>query len=147
ENFEDEKNFDREYGILGAAGAWLYSPRRWHFLHMEDFERDVADHRTRELRFLRHVKELTRLRGIQVVSCSLPGAGGSPLGGSGPLGRWFDDLPARPFLWFQSVGNTEGQSWAGNFRDADGNGVMEFTPPAAKLPPGSWTDELNFLGW
>src|SRR5262249_22157646 len=47
--------------------------------------------------------------------------------------------------WFQSAGNTHGQSWFGMGRDDDGNGVLEFAqgPP----PKGSWSRELNFLAW
>jgi hypothetical protein len=33
------------------------------------------------------------------------------------------------------------------FRDADGNGIMEFAPPTTRLPEGRWTRELNFLAW
>jgi len=47
----------------------------------------------------------------------------------------------------RSAGDTRGQAWAGPFRDADGNGVMEFAPATAPLPPGRWTHELNFLAW
>ena len=81
------------------------------------------------------------------MSCSLVWEDGYPVGGSSPLSRWFNDSPAPGFLWFQSAGNTQGQSWAGVFRDEDGNGVMEFVAPGAKLPAERWTPELNFLGW
>jgi hypothetical protein len=37
--------------------------------------------------------------------------------------------------------------WSDRFRDADGNGVMEFAQPGMPLPVGRWTTELNFLGW
>src|SRR5262249_25453863 len=40
-----------------------------------------------------------------------------------------------------------GQVWTGRFRDADGNGVMEFAPPGMPLPVSRWTTELNFLAW
>src|SRR5205823_1904996 len=55
--------------------------------------------------------------------------------------------PFRAALWFQAAGDTAGQAWSGPFRDEDRNGVMEFTPPGARLPRGAWTPELNFLGW
>src|SRR5262249_33303425 len=45
------------------------------------------------------------------------------------------------------AGDTRGQAWSGLFRDADGNGVMEFAAPDAPLPEGAWTRELNFLAW
>ncbi len=51
----------------------------------------------------------------------------------------------RPPLWVQAASGAVGSVWAGPARDADGNGVMEFTAPATKLPAGSWTPELNFL--
>ena len=49
-------------------------------------------------------------------------------------------------MWFQAAGDTRGQSWTGLFRDADGDGIMEFGDPR-KLPPNLWTPELNFLSW
>jgi hypothetical protein len=147
ENFEDEADFDREYGLLGAAGAWLFSDRRWHFLRMEELERDVREHGVREQRFLKLTRALQELRGTEIVSNSLVWEDGYAVGGGSPLSRWFDELPHPCFLWFQSAGNTQGQSWAGVFRDEDGNGVMEFVRPGAKLPPGRWTPELSFLGW
>jgi hypothetical protein len=147
ESYEDEQDFDRVYGILGAAGEWLFSARRWHAHRLEEFEQEVAAHRTRELRYLKLAKDLMDLRGTHIVSSSLVWNDGYPLGGSSPLSRWFDELPHPNFLWFQSAGNTAGQSWAGPFRDGDGNGVMEFAAPEQKLPPGRWTRELNFLGW
>ncbi len=67
--------------------------------------------------------------------------------GSSTLSRFFDDRPFHAALWFQSAGDTRGQAWAGLFRDEDNNGVMEFAPPDAPLPEGTWTHELNFLGW
>lgn len=146
EAFEDEADFDRQFGILGPVGAWLYSARRWHALRLAEFERDEQRFRQRELRYLRLMEDLLALRGTHVVSCSLAWADGYPLGGSSPLSRWFDDFSRYRALWFQSAGNTGGQTWAGPFRDDDGNGAMEFAGPGA-MPPGRWTRELNFLGW
>ncbi len=146
-NFEDEKNFETDYGILGTAGVWLFSERQWHYLRMEELERDERDHRRREVRYLRLIRALQDLRGAQVVSCALVWNTGYPLSATSPLSRWFDDNPSLKFLWFQSAGNTAGQNWNGLFRDADDNGVMEFAAPDAPLPRGRWTRELNFLGW
>ena len=50
-----------------------------------------------------------------------------------------------PALWVQAASGSGGSVWGGMFRDADGNGAMEFAPPSEKLPPGEWTRELNFL--
>jgi hypothetical protein len=72
---------------------------------------------------------------------------GFPVDGGSALSRWFDDRPFGGALWFQSAGDTRGQAWSGLFRDADGNGVMEFIRPGEKLPEGSWSPELNFLAW
>ena len=64
-----------------------------------------------------------------------------------PLSRYFDDLPFRTATWFRLTGALPGQTWTGHFRDADGNGVMEFAPAGTPLPRDRWTPELNFLGW
>lgn len=53
--------------------------------------------------------------------------------------------PNRP-LWVQPGSNLVGSVWAGQFLDADNNGVMEFAPPTAPIPVNEWTRELNFLG-
>jgi hypothetical protein len=50
-------------------------------------------------------------------------------------------------IWVNSAGNSRGQSWTGLFRDADGNGLMEFAPADAAMKSGRWTRELNFLGY
>jgi hypothetical protein len=52
---------------------------------------------------------------------------------------------SRPPIWIQAASGSVGSVWASAGRDADGNGVMEFAPPGAQLPPGTWTPELNFL--
>jgi hypothetical protein len=147
ENYEDERDFEREYGILGAAADWLFSPRRWHAKRVEEYEREVAAYRVREVRYLELMKGLQSLRGVQFVSCPLVWPDGYPVSSNSALSRWFAELPRPCFLWFQAAGNTEGQSWTGLFHDADGNGAMEFAPHNAALPLGRWTRELNFLAW
>jgi hypothetical protein len=180
DRFEDEKNFEREYGILGAVGVWIYSDRQWHTMRMAEWERDREEHRQRELRYLKLMLDLQSLAGTEVVACPLLWNDGYPLGGGSPLSQWFDGAwptpgvgahdrvwrvpvkPApkpvtRPFtvppkrpsagLWFQSAGNTAGQTWNGLFRDEDDNAVMEFTDGRGPLPRGRWTNELNFIGW
>src|SRR5207237_10716448 len=63
-------------------------------------------------------------------------------------GRQSGISPAQaPLLWFQAAGNTRGQSWAGLFRDQDGNGLMEFEPSPYQSKRGRWTSEMNFLAW
>jgi hypothetical protein len=81
-----------------------------------------------------------------VVASSLVWDEGYPVEGGSALSRYLDDAPFRG-SWFQAVGDTRDQSWSGLFRDADGNGVMEFAPVGTRLPSGRWTPELNALAW
>ncbi len=92
-------------------------------------------------------KAVRALRGVRVVASALGWDEGFPADGGSTLSRYFDDRPFRAALWFQAVGDTRGQSWAGLFRDEDNNGVMEFVPAGTPLPPGTWSPELNFLSW
>jgi hypothetical protein len=110
-------------------------------------DRDEADHYQRIKRFLQLQDDLQRLKAVRLVASGLAWDEGYPVDGDSTLTRYFDDRPFRNALWFQAAGDTRGQSWVGMFRDADGNGVMEFSPPGARLPAGAWTPELNFLAW
>jgi hypothetical protein len=110
-------------------------------------EKDEEIQREREARMFRLLRDLRGLRGTEVVSSSLVWTDGYPVDGGSALSSYLNDRPFRAALWFQSAGNTHGQSWSGLFRDADGNGVMEFATPKTPLPPGRWTPELNFLAW
>jgi hypothetical protein len=121
--------------------------RKEYFRRQKALEKDEADLRERERRFVQLRKDLRGLRGIEIVSCSLTWPDGYPVDGSSALTRYFDDRGFKAALWFQSAGNTGGQVWAGLFRDTDGNGVMEFAAPETKLRPERWTRELNFLAW
>jgi hypothetical protein len=121
--------------------------RKAYFKKQKEFDGEQEDLRDREERYLEIGNDLRSLRGVQIVSSSLVWTDGYPVDGSSPLSRYFNDRPFRAALWFQSAGNTRGQTWAGVFRDGDGNGVMEFAGPNTKLRPGRWTRELNFLGW
>jgi hypothetical protein len=147
-NFEDDSELKRVYEMLGSTvRGWLFTPREWHQHRMAELERDREKQRVIEERFLRFHEELRRLKGIHILCTSLTWNDGYPLGGSSPLSQWFDEDPGRKPLWFVSTGNSAGQTWGGLYRDADGNGVMEFAAPGAKLPEGSWTPELNFMAW
>jgi hypothetical protein len=92
-------------------------------------------------------EELRDLRKVRVVASGLAWNEGHPVDGGGALGRYFDDQPFCNAVWFQATGNTRGQAWSGLFRDRDGDGVMEFVPPATHLPPGRWGPDLAFLSW
>jgi hypothetical protein len=114
---------------------------------LEAFTKEELAHDQRTRRYLDLREALNGLKGVHVVASSLVWNEGQPVDGSGALSRYFDDTPFKGALWFQAAGDTKGQSWAGAFRDADGNGVMEFAAPGTPLPKGHWTTELNFLGW
>jgi hypothetical protein len=121
--------------------------RETYFKNQAEFDRQEQEHERRQQRYLDLVRNLMALKAIRVVACSLIWSDGYPVDGSSPLSRYLDDSPFRAALWFQAAGDTNGQAWAGVFRDLDGNGVMEFAPPGTPLRPGRWTSELNFLGW
>ena len=87
ENFEDEADFPRQYGLLGPVGAWLFSDRQWHQLRTEEWEQDRLEHRGREIRYLALLRALQELKGTHVVSCSLVWNEGYPVGGSSGLSR------------------------------------------------------------
>jgi hypothetical protein len=111
------------------------------------FVQDEKDYQAALQRYLQLRRDLASLKGIQVVASSLAWNEGQPVDGGGALSRYFDDQPFKAALWFQSTGDTHGQVWSGLFRDADANGVMEFTPADKPLPKDRWTSELNFLAW
>jgi hypothetical protein len=138
-----EEDLNPELRIL-----WEKIKKRDAYLkNQADFERDERAYLGRVRRFLDYQQALRDLKGIRVVTSSLVWNDGYPVDGSSPLSRYLDDRPFRAALWFQSAGDTRGQGWAGLFRDADRNDVMEFSAPEAKLPEGMWTRELNFLAW
>jgi len=101
----------------------------------------------RSKRYLRLNEELRGLSGVRVVATGLSWQEGQPVDGGGTLSRYFDDEPFKKALWFQAAGDTRGQTWAGLFRDRDGDGIMEFQPPGARLPPQRWSPSLAFLSW
>jgi hypothetical protein len=148
EKYEDEADIRREYEILGSAvRGWLFSAREWHLNRVAELERARAKLYVVEKRFGQMLDDIRSLKGIQIVSTSLVWNSGYPLGGASPLSRWFDEDKGHKALWFVSAGNTTNQTWTGPYRDVNANGVMEFLPATAKLPAGTWTAELSFLGW
>jgi len=104
---------------------------------------------------------LANLKGTKVILNTVGWNTGQPLDGRSPMSRFLDEKMILPrtnpvrnsaklpttTLWFQPAGDTHGQCWIGNFRDADNNGVMEFAPLEAPRRPGRWTPEMNFLAW
>jgi hypothetical protein len=122
--------------------------RRKEYLEKQKtFDQDSARYHATLRRYLRYKQGLLALRGIRVVASSVSWPDGFPVDGTSALSRYFDDRPFRAALWFQAAGDTRGQSWSGPFRDADGNGAMEFADPRQPLPVGLWSPELNFLKW
>lgn len=111
-----------------------------------EFDRDEQDYNRRARLYLEYLRDVAALKGVRVVACGLVWGEGHPAGGSGALSRYFDDRPFHAALWLQAAGG-RGASWSGPFADADGDGVMEFAPPGAPAPKGSWSPALNFLAW
>ena len=116
-------------------------------VRQQTYDRDARAFHQRLARYLQHQQNILSLRGIRVVASALSWHDGFPVDGSSALSRYFDDRPFHAALWFQAAGDTRGQSWTGLFRDADGNGIMEFGDPAQPLPADLWSSELNFLSW
>jgi hypothetical protein len=132
---------------------------------LESLKKDEAELQLRVRRFLAIGSDLTALNGVRVAVSPLAWNEGHPIDGGSELSRYFDDRPFtgypgdhpeakiaglrpnRNTLWVQAAGDSRGQTWAGMLRDDDGNGVMEFAPPAEPPRTDRWTAELNFLGW
>jgi hypothetical protein len=55
--------------------------------------------------------------------------------------------PRPPLVWVQAGSNAGTAVWGGAFLDANRNGTMEFSARSQPIPPGSWTPEMNFLGF
>jgi hypothetical protein len=116
-------------------------------VRQRSYERDSQAFHQRLARYLQFQRDIVSLRGIRVVASGLSWHDGFPVDGSSALSRYFDDRPFRAALWFQAAGDTRGQSWSGPYRDADGNGIMEFAHPSQMVPKDLWSPELNFLSW
>jgi len=109
-------------------------------------------------RFLAIRNALEALKGTNVVVNTLAWESGHPNDGLSELSQLIELRFARGFrtsairaakgppppVWIQAASTALGRTWAGQFLDADDNGVMEFAAPA-KLPAKRWTNELNFL--
>ncbi len=121
--------------------------RQTYFENQKTYDADSARFHATLHRYLQYKQDLLSLRGIRVVASALSWHDGYPVDGTSTLSRYFDDRPFRAALWFQAAGDTRGQSWTGLFRDADGNGVMEFADLRQPLPTDLWSPELNFLSW
>jgi hypothetical protein len=121
--------------------------REAYFRRQAEYDRDAKAHQGKVDRYVQFLRDVQGLRGIRVVANSLVWGNGFPVDGSSSLSRLLDDHPFKWALWFQAAGDTRGQAWSGNFRDADGNGILEFAPVDQPLPKDRWTPELNFLAW
>jgi len=127
---------------------------------LAQLDREIAVLDRRRQTLVRLLDDLMLLPQTRVVANSLVWNTGHPLNGGSELAQELDrrfgvfapqaliggqKRQAR-LLWFQSAGDSRGQSWAGTFRDSDNNGIMEFASFAAPRRPGTWTNELNFIG-
>jgi hypothetical protein len=112
----------------------------------EAFNKEERAYDLRAHRFLDLRDAVNSLKGVQVIVSGLLWNDGYPIGGSSGLGRFILDRPKNSAPWIQAAGDAGRQTWTGLFRDADGNGAMEFAAPGAPLAKNAWTSELNFLG-
>lgn len=144
-DFTDETDLKDYLGFLGPFFEWIYSDREWHRARMTYHQKLEEEHRLREVRFRKYLKDVTGLEGIPILVNALTWHSGFPLGAGSPLSEALDD-PKGP-LWFQAVGNTRGQAWLRRFRGIEGDPAMKFTSGLSPLPKGRWSDEVNFLAW
>jgi hypothetical protein len=112
-------------------------------------------------RLLKLELDLVALKGATVILNTLGWNQGQPLDGTSAMSRAIDSTMAiarlpvvkngirqpRPPVWFQPAADTRGQSFIATFRDADGNGLIEFNSPSELLRPERWTPEMNFLAF
>lgn len=122
---------------------------------------DEAAYKQQLDRFLGLKSGLVSLRGAAVVVNTLVWDVGHPHDGQSELSRLIERSFAagtatsairanrRPLTstWVQAGSRAVGAVWSGPYRDADGNGVMEYSPATQPIPAGRWTRELNFLGY
>ena len=102
---------------------------------------------------------LDSLRGTTVLCNTLTWPVGYPQDGLSEISRYLEEnlapapvrssrrlaqaSPHRP-VWVQATSTAAGRVWAGPLLDADGDGLLEFTPsPGGEA--GEWKHELNFL--
>lgn len=131
---------------------------------LDEIAKRETELQERTARYLKFRESLNALRGTRIVLNALTWESGWPVDGASALSRYldeqFDGDPGEQTvsrirsmrrgagtIWVQATSDCRGQFWTGLFRDEDRNGVMEFVPMGASLPPGRWTSELNFLGW
>jgi hypothetical protein len=118
-----------------------------YFKDLARLDREEQAHDARVARYAILNNAVKALRGMAVVSSSLVWEDGYPLGGDSALSRYFDEHPFHAAVWLQSAGTARDQSWAGLYRDDDGNGVLEFASVPLDRSADWWKAELNFLAW
>jgi hypothetical protein len=133
------ENFGQDQAAVKAREAFFQKQA-----NLDKQEKALKD---REQRYLKLVRELRELKGIQIVARLIVWNDGYPLDHATGVARYFDDPAFHAAYWFHAAGTIRGQVWHDLFRDVDGNGVMEFAAPSTPIQPGMWTRELNFLAW
>ena len=144
-DYTDDSDLKDSLYFLGPFYTWLYSDRDWHRARMAAYEKRDEIHRQREGRLRRHLDSIRSLDGIPIIVNALSWNSGYPLGAISPLSKLLDD-PRKGPLWFQSVGNTRGQTWHGPYRYTPGDPALKFSADD-KAPKGRWSNEINFLAW
>jgi hypothetical protein len=118
----------------------------------EELKKSEREFLILESRFVKYSGELRRLSTITIGVSGLVWHRGYAVDGGGVLARLFDDLPLHGPPWVVPAGDIRNQTWAGVYRDADHDEVMEFRavqdPMKAGEPhPAPWDFSLNFLKW
>ncbi|VTS06154.1 S8/S53 family peptidase [Tuwongella immobilis] len=126
----------------------------------EQLQREETEYTERLARLDALKSELALLNDAHIICNPLVWDSGMPVDGLSPMSRYLDEAYSkvrakfvsnsnrvqRAPIWVQAGGDSLGTTWSSIFSDANGNGVMEFAPEAAKLPQDRWSRELNFLG-
>jgi hypothetical protein len=128
-------------------------------------ELDAVIAREKELtvlvtRFNAFQKEIASLAGAHLIVNTLAWESGYPLDALNDFAGSLDRFVAQPgqgtvkvavakrppLVWVQAGSAAGAAVWGGPFVDANRDGLLEFVPFGAKLPPEHWTPQLNFLG-
>jgi hypothetical protein len=107
----------------------------------EEAQRQLGAKKDRFLAFMDSVRRLGDAASVLLALTWTVGHADLP--GSPPVLRELDKDLLAAANWYQAVPRRDQQAWTGLFRDADGDGAMEFT---AEAKPDTRPD-LDFVGW
>jgi len=73
-------------------------------------------------------------QGVDIISNSTGSVGLTPLDGTGFAAELVDEARSRGILWVNAAGNEADSHYRGQFTDADGNTMHEFSPNTETIP-------------